>query len=82
MHIDTPGTEETRTIEINDHILAFYAGRDWTRLRNEPNWFDDGAMKLGIATYAIHKNSMAVIYDTFADIRQAMWSETTLSTWG
>jgi glyoxylase-like metal-dependent hydrolase (beta-lactamase superfamily II) len=73
MQIDTPGIDDIRAIEINDHILAFYAGRDWTRLRDEPNWLDDGAMKLGIATYAIHKNNTAVIYDTFADIRQAMW---------
>jgi glyoxylase-like metal-dependent hydrolase (beta-lactamase superfamily II) len=67
------GIDDIKAIEINDHVLAFYAGRDWTRLRDEPNWLDDGAMKLGIATYAIHNNAKAVIYDTFADIRQAMW---------
>ena len=73
MQIETRKIDDIKAIEINDHILAFYAGRDWTRLRDEPNWLDDGAMKLGIATYAIHKNRQAVIYDTFADIRQAMW---------
>jgi glyoxylase-like metal-dependent hydrolase (beta-lactamase superfamily II) len=73
MQTYTRKIDDIRAIEINDHILAFYAGRDWTRLRNEPNWLDDGAMKLGIATYAIHKNNKAVIYDTFADIRQAVW---------
>ena len=29
-------------------------------------------MKLEITAYAIYKNNTAVIYDTFADIRQAM----------
>ena len=73
MQIDTRNIDDIKAIEINDHTLAFYAGRDWTRIREEPNWLDDGAMKLGIATYAIYKNNKAVIYDTFADIRQAMW---------
>jgi glyoxylase-like metal-dependent hydrolase (beta-lactamase superfamily II) len=73
MQSDTRRLDDIKAIEINDHILAFYVGREWTRIRTEPNWFDDGAMKLGIATYAIHKNDKAVIYDTFADIRQAMW---------
>jgi len=74
--------EELKTIEINDHILAFYAGRDWTRIREEHNWIDDGAMKLGIATYAIYKNDKAVIYDTFADIRQARWVRNHLENMG
>ena len=65
MLIDKPRIDDIRAIEINEHILAFYAGRDWTRIRDEYNWIDDGAMKLGIATYAIYKNNKAVIYDTF-----------------
>jgi cyclase len=69
--VDSRGIDDIKVIEINDHILVFYAGRDWTRIRDEHNWFDDGAMKLGIATYAIHRNNKAVIYDTFADVRQA-----------
>jgi len=73
MQIDIRSIDDINAIEINDHTLAFYAGRDWTRIRDEPNWIDDGAMKLGIATYAIFKNNKAVIYDTFVDIRQAMW---------
>ena len=73
MLIDKRSIDDIKAIEINEHILAFYAGRDWTRIRDEYNWIDDGAMKLGIATYAIYKNNKAVIYDTFADIRQAVW---------
>lgn len=82
MQIDTRSIKPIKAIEINDHILAFYAGRDWTRIRNEHNWLDDGAMKLGIAAYAIYKNNKAVIYDTLADIRQAMWMRNHLENMG
>ena len=80
--IDIRSIDDIKAIEINDHILAFYAGRDWTRIREEHNWIDDGAMKLGIATYAIYKNDKAVIYDTFADIRQARWVRNHLENMG
>ncbi len=73
MQTDSRRINDIKAIEINDHILAFYAGRDGARLMDGPNWVDDAAMKLGIATYAVYKNGRAIIYDTFADIRQAMW---------
>lgn len=73
MPIDTRRLDDIEVFEINDHILAFYAGRDWTRMDAQQNWLDDGAMKLGIATYAIYREEKAVIYDTFADISQAVW---------
>jgi cyclase len=82
MQIDTRTIDDIKTIEINDHTLAFYAGRNWTRIIDEPNWKDDGAMKLGIATYAIYKNDKAIIYDTFTDIRQAMWVRNHLENMG
>jgi cyclase len=82
MQIDTRKVDDINAIEINDHTLAFYAGRDWTRIRDEPNWIDDGAMKLGIATYAIYKNNKAIVYDTFVDIRQAMWVRNHLENMG
>ena len=82
MQTDNRRIDDIKTIEINDHTLAFYAGRNWTRIIDEPNWKDDGAMKLGIATYAIYKNDKAVIYDTFTDIRQAMWVRNHLENMG
>ena len=56
-----------KIFKINDHILAFYTGRDPNakRYRAEWNWVDDGAMKLGVATYAIHKGDQAIVFDTF-----------------
>jgi len=82
MPIDKSRIDEIKAIEINEHILAFYAGRDWTRIRDEYNWIDDGAMKLGIATYVIYKKDKAVIYDTFASISQAMWVRNHLEKMG
>ena len=82
MQIDTRNIDDIKAIEINDYTIAFYAGRDWRRIITEPNWKDDGAMKLGIATYAFYKKNKAVIYDTFADIRQAMWVKNHLKNMG
>jgi glyoxylase-like metal-dependent hydrolase (beta-lactamase superfamily II) len=64
-----------KVITINDHLLAFYDGRDPSgkRYRPEWNWVDDGAMKLGIATYAIHKGDRAIVFDTFTSPDQARW---------
>jgi glyoxylase-like metal-dependent hydrolase (beta-lactamase superfamily II) len=64
-----------QVIEINDHLTAFYDGRDpgLKRYSAEWNWVDDGAMKLGIATYAIHKGEQALVLDTFTSVEQAGW---------
>jgi cyclase len=64
-----------QVIEINDHLTAFYTGRDASipRCAAEWNWVDDAAMKLGVATYAIHKGGEAIVYDTFTSIAQARW---------
>jgi cyclase len=73
-----------KIFKINDHVLAFYDGRDpnGRRYRPEWNWVDDGAMKLGVATYAIHKGDQAVVFDTFTSIEQARWVRTHLEKLG
>jgi len=69
---DSPGI---KVIQINDHLLAFYDGRDPSGKRLSPdwNWVDDAAMKLGIATYALYKGDRAIVYDTFTSTKQAQW---------
>ncbi len=66
---------QMRVIPINDHLTAFYTGRDpgIPRYAAEWNWVDDGAMKLGVATYAIHRGNEAIVYDTFTSMAQAQW---------
>jgi cyclase len=62
-------------IEINENLTAFYTGRDASqpRLTQAWNWHDDAAMKLGVATYAIHGGEEALIVDTFSFPSQAQW---------
>lgn len=71
-HADSP---KMTVIEINDYLTAFYTGRDDSipRYSSDYNWVDDGAMKLGIATYAIHRGDQAIVYDTFTSTEQAQW---------
>ena len=66
---------EIRVIEINDHIVGFYAGRDpaYQPSGTDKNWVDLGAMDLGVATYAIYRGDEAVVYDTFTSSDQAQW---------
>jgi glyoxylase-like metal-dependent hydrolase (beta-lactamase superfamily II) len=77
-----PSTQ--RVFTINDHLIAFYDGRDPSgkRYRAEWNWVDDGAMKLGVATYAIHKGDQAIVFDTFTSVEQARWVRTYLEKRG
>ena len=62
-------------IELNDHLLCFYTGRNASaaRLYQSWNWFDDAAMTLGIAVYAVYQGEHALIYDTFTSVAHARW---------
>lgn len=80
---DPPVDGPTRqVIHINDHLIAFYDGRNTLRLSPEPNWVDDAANKLGVATYAIHHGHEAIVFDTFPTIDQAQWQRSTLEGMG
>lgn len=54
-------------------ILAFYDGRDGRREHEQPNWLDDGALSLGIASYAIVDGGEALVYDTHLSVARARW---------
>ncbi len=46
-------------------VFAFYAGRvPGLRFAAGPNWVDDGALSLGIASYALVEGDAALVYDT------------------
>jgi glyoxylase-like metal-dependent hydrolase (beta-lactamase superfamily II) len=58
-------TEHMRVLEPGPGILAFYDGRvAGYRSDPEPNWVDDGALGLGVASYAIVAGDEALVYDT------------------
>lgn len=54
-------------------VLAFYDGRIPGRrlFSSEPNWIDDGAFELGIASYAIVDGEEALVYDTHISLAHA-----------
>ncbi|HEY0277120.1 MAG TPA: MBL fold metallo-hydrolase [Solirubrobacterales bacterium] len=58
-------TEHMRVLEAGPGVLAFYDGRvEGYRFEPGPNWVDDGALGLGIASYAIVDGDEALVHDT------------------
>ena len=69
-------SEMTATLSILEPypgIFAYYDGRvRGKRLHAEgPNWLDDGAYSLGVASYAIVNSGEAVVYDTHISLAHA-----------
>jgi glyoxylase-like metal-dependent hydrolase (beta-lactamase superfamily II) len=62
-----------RLLQPADGILAFYDGREGEREREQLNWLDDGALLLGIASYAIVDGDEALVYDTHLSVDRARW---------
>jgi cyclase len=53
-------------------VYAFYDGRvEGYRFDQDQNWIDDGALSLGIASYAIVSGTAALVYDTHVSIEHA-----------
>lgn len=57
----------TSTIRLSSPhpgIYAYYDGRTGSRYYSEsPNWLDDGAFSLGVATYSLVSGTSALLYD-------------------
>jgi glyoxylase-like metal-dependent hydrolase (beta-lactamase superfamily II) len=58
------GTPPIRVLEPAAGVIAFYAGRDGSRFGAGPNWVDEGAIGLGIASFALLAGNEALVYDT------------------
>ncbi|MBH1973563.1 MAG: MBL fold metallo-hydrolase [Rhodobacteraceae bacterium] len=66
------GTAHLRTLRPAPNVLAFYDGRiPGQRYMPGPNWVDDGAISLGVASYAIIDGDQALIYDTHVSVPHA-----------
>lgn len=75
-------TRHLRILRPAPGVLAFYDGRvEGHRFAEGPNWVDDGALSLGIASYAVIDGGEALVYDTHvsrahaAAIRRALAAE-------
>jgi cyclase len=69
----------TRVLRPADGVYAFYDGRiEGYRFADAPNWVDDGALSLGIASYALVTGREAIIYDTHVSVDHARHIRDTL----
>lgn len=65
-------TKHLRVMEPAAGILAFYDGRvAGHRFAPHDNWVDDGALSLGIASYAVIGGDEALVYDTQVSVPRA-----------
>ena len=65
-------TQHLRILEPHPGILAFYDGRiSGQRFMEQSNWVDEGALSLGIASYAIVSGTQALVYDTHVSVPHA-----------
>jgi cyclase len=61
-----------RVLRPAENVFAFYDGRvEGYRYAPERNWVDEGALALGIASYAIVAGDQAVVYDTHVSVEHA-----------
>ena len=61
-----------RVLRPIDGVFAFFDGRvEGYRFDERPNWVDEGALALGVASYAVVFGAEAVVYDTHVSIEHA-----------
>ena len=61
-----------RMLQPHPNVLAFYDGRvPGYRFAAGNNWVDDGALSLGIASYAIVDGEECLVYDTHVSVAHA-----------
>ena len=72
-----------RIFQPHPNVLAFYDGRiPGYRFAAGDNWVDDGALSLGIASYAIVDGEECLVYDTHVSIAHAQTIRATLTARG
>jgi cyclase len=77
------GMHYLRLIRPAEGILAFYDGRvEGYRFAEGANWVDDGALSLGIASYAVVGGDEAVVYDTHVSVEHARFVRQALEAEG
>ncbi len=63
---------ELRVLSVADNLIGFYDGRTLPESASPiDNWVDDGALSLGICSYAIVDGIDAIVYDTHVSVAHA-----------
>ena len=76
-------TAHLRILRPAPNIYAFYDGRvEGYRFAEGENWVDDGALSLGIASYAIVDGEDGLVYDTHISVEHAVFIRKTLAKAG
>ena len=70
---DEMDTTTLRVLRLSDHLFGFYDGRasEAGAARRPDNWIDDGALSLGICSYALVDGPEAIVYDTHVSVEHA-----------
>lgn len=69
-----------RVLRPHPAVYAFYDGRvPGYRMMAEKNWVDEGAIALGVASYAIVSGDEALVYDTHVSVPHALAIRDTLA---
>ncbi|MBK5115365.1 MAG: MBL fold metallo-hydrolase [Thermoleophilia bacterium] len=77
------GVHHLRVYRPAEHVVAFYDGRvEGYRFAEGSNWVDDGALSLGICSYAIVDGEQALVYDTQVSVEHASFIRRTLENEG
>jgi cyclase len=72
-----------RVLRPAEDVYAFYDGRvDGYRFADEENWVDEGAIGLGIASYAVLSDGEALVYDTHTSVEHARFVREALESEG
>ena len=75
--------DHLRILEPHPGILAFYDGRvAGHRFAEGANWVDEGALSLGIASYALIAGQQAIVYDTHVSLPHGVFIRETLRVRG
>ncbi|HVO53430.1 MAG TPA: MBL fold metallo-hydrolase [Solirubrobacterales bacterium] len=78
-----PAPPHGRVLHPAPGVLALYDGRvEGYRFAPEPNWVDEGAISLGIASYAILDRGEALVYDTGTSVAHGRWIRETVEAAG
>lgn len=72
-----------RILRPSEHLLGFYDGRiAGERFAPGPNWVDDGALSLGVCSYALVDGADAIVFDTHISAEHGMLIRRTLEGLG
>ena len=71
-----------RVLRLSEHLLGFYEGRLPATTAVPETWVDDGALSLGICSYALVDGPEAIVYDTHVSVERARAIRETLEQLG